>query len=67
MFVAPIPVDTSKALHPMRSNFLIAAAAIRHCGNLSHILTSAPAGTALTKINLTGEVGSFLYESTCWS
>jgi len=37
MFVAPIPVDTSKALHPMRYNFLIAAAAIRHCGNLSHI------------------------------
>jgi hypothetical protein len=29
MFVAPIPVDTSKALHPMHSNFLIAAAAFR--------------------------------------
>jgi hypothetical protein len=37
MFVAPIPVDTSKALHPMRPNFLIAAATFRHCGNLSRI------------------------------
>jgi hypothetical protein len=37
MFVAPIPVDTSIALHPMLPNFLIAAATIRHCGNLSHI------------------------------